>query len=153
MNKLPMSFDWKTAKENTHNIGFRNPLSHFTTPIQRTSDHYINHGNNGEFIQSLMMHIQNQVKVTHDINGWNASGRNAYAFVVNKFVIPMLMNYLATHKLDTDGIISICQQLKQDPDNAKFTNNNGLQEQAKEYPDHVEIAPNIIMKAIVDRCL
>lgn len=147
MNKLPMSFDWKAAKEHTQGYA-RNPLMNYYHQQQTPG-----YTQNGEFMQSLMMHIQNQVKVVRDIDGWNASGRNAYAYVTNKFVMPMLMNYLAAHKIDADGILSICQQLKQDPDNSKFVINNGLQEQAKEYSDHIEIAPNVIMKAIVDKCL
>ena len=40
-----------------------------------------------------------------------------------------------------------------DKDNEKFLNTDGLLEQAKEYVDHIEICPKLIVKAIVDKCM
>lgn len=147
MNRLPMSFDWRAAKQNGNAPMFAQ------NNIFRPTNYESDVKGSSELTQSLMMHIQNQVKTTTDIDGYAACGKNPYIYVVNKFVNPMLLNYLMMHKIDSASIMYIATSLKQDPDNAKFANASGLYEQAKEYGDHIEISPQVILKAIVDKCM
>lgn len=153
MMKMPMSFDWKTAKEQT-----TTPMhggSIFGSAFKPQPPQNINALNYGgevqhsaELVQSILFHIENQVKRTTDVAGYAAYGKNAYNYVVNKFVIPMLVPYYAGQRIDSNGILYIVSQLKQDKDNAKFVDT-----QALEYEDHIEISPLVIMKAIVDKCM
>lgn len=151
MQKLPMSFDWKAAKSGMAGIRPASPMM-AAMPSVAT----LNNGdakNSGELVLSLMQHIQLQVKTTTDLQGYASCGNNPYAYVMSKFVNPMLMPYLMQHKIDANGILYIAQNLKNDPDNAKFGMQNGVMQQAIQYDDHVEISPAVILKAIVDRCM
>lgn len=155
MNKLPMSFDWKTAKQQGGRPGLT-PAPHqniFQMPNINALNYDSDVKNSAELVQSLISHIELQVKTTQDKAGYEQCGKNPYVFVVNKFVMPMLMNYLIQHKIDANGVMYIASTLKQDPDNAKFVNTQGFYEQAKEYDDHIEICPQVILKAIVDKCM
>lgn len=158
MNKLPMSFDWKKAKENG-----QTPISPFAqTPIaaqgmQMNNINSLNYNsdvhNSAELVQSIIMHINNQVKTTTDLDGYAQCGKNPYAYVATKFVNNILMPYLVQHRIDSNGIMYIATSLKQDPDSNKFINADGLLNQAIEYEDHVEIAPQVILKVIIDKCM
>lgn len=153
MMKMPMSFDWKTAKEKTTAPGLGGSIFGSTFESQTPQGiGALNYGgevqHSAELVQSLLNHIENQVKRTTDTAGYAACGKNAYNYVVNKFVVPMLIPYYAGQKLDSNGILYIVTQLKQDKDNAKFVDT-----QALEYDDHIEISPLVIMKAIVDKCM
>ena len=142
IQKLPMSFDWRKAKQNGQQIGFGN-----------TNINMINKYNSPELLQSLIGHIDLQVKTTTDIEGYNACGKNPYIYVVNNFINKMLIKYYNMHSIDSDGIMYIVNYLQNDKDNKKFLNKDGLLEQAKEYVDHIEICPKLIVKAIVDKCM
>ena len=152
MNQLPMSFDWKAAKQKGGVPGFQQ-----TSILQMPNIGMLNYNsdvkNSAELVQSILMHIENQVKRTTDIDGYVQCGRNPYAYVVSKFVIPMLLPMLINHKIDANGIMYIATTLKQDQSAASFINANGLLEQAREYDDHIEISPQVILKAIVDKCM
>jgi hypothetical protein len=153
MMKMPMSFDWKTAKEKTTAPGLGESIFGFTFESQTPQGiGVLNYGgevqHSAELVQSLLNHIENQVKRTTDIAGYAACGKNAYNYVINKFVIPMLIPYYAGQKLDSNGILYIVTQLKQDRDNTKFADTQVL-----EYDDHIEISPLVIMKAIIDKCM
>lgn len=157
---MPMSFDWKTAKEKTTTPGLNGSI--FGSTFESRTPQGINALTQGigalnyggevqhsaELVQSILNHIENQVKRTTDVAGYAACGKNAYNYVVNKFVVPMLIPYYAGQKLDSNGILYIVTQLKQDKDNTKFADT-----QALEYDDHIEISPLVIMKAIVDKCM
>lgn len=153
MMKMPMSFDWKTAKEKTTapHTGRSIFGATFESQIPQNIG-ALNYGgevqHSAELVQSILFHIENQVKRTTDVAGYAACGKNAYNYVVNKFVIPMLVPYYAGQRIDSNGILYIVSQLKQDKDNAKFADT-----QALEYEDHIEISPLVIMKAIVDKCM
>ncbi len=152
MNQLPMSFDWKAAKQRGGTPGFQQ-----TSILQMPNIGMLNYDsdvkNSAELVQSILMHIENQVKRTTDIDGYAQCGRNPYAYVVSKFVMPMLFPMLVNHKIDANGIMYIATTLKQDKSAASFINTNGLLEQAREYDDHIEISPQVILKAIVDKCM
>lgn len=140
INKLPMSFDWRTAKQHNTSTGMYNQ------PVT-------NKGNVSELVQSILMHIQNRVKRTTDVNGYKANGSNPYNYVVNTFTNPVMMAYIMQHKLDGSDIMYIATQLKQDPDNQKFITENGFMREANEHEDYIEISPQVILKTIVDKCL
>lgn len=152
MNQLPMSFDWKAAKQRGGIPGLQQ-----TSILQMPNIGMLNYDsdvkNSAELVQSILMHIENQVKRTTDIDGYVQYGRNPYAYVVGKFVMPMLFPMLVNHKIDANGIMYIATTLKQDQSAASFINANGLLEQAREYDDHIEISPQVILKAIVDKCM
>lgn len=138
INKLPMSFDWRAAKQTGGN-------SMFATQTQQ----YIP----SELVQSILMHIQNQVKTTTDVNGYKSCGSNPYAYVINSFTNPVMMSYIMQHKLDGNDIMYIANKLKQDQDNVKYITEDGFTQQAKEFQDHIEISPQIILKTILDKCM
>ena len=147
-----MSFDWKAAKQKGGTPGFQQ-----TSILQMPNIGMLNYDsdvkNSAELVQSILMHIENQVKRTTDIDGYVQCGRNPYAYVVGKFVMSMLFPMLVNHKIDANGIMYIATTLKQDQSAASFINANGLLEQAREYDDHIEISPQVILKAIVDKCM
>ena len=147
-----MSFDWKAAKQKGGAPGFQQ-----TSILQMPNIGMLNYDsdvkNSAELVQSILMHNENQVKRTAEIDGYVQCGRNPYAYVVCKFVMPMLFPMLVNHKIDANGIMYIATTLKQDQSAASFINANGLLEQAREYDDHIEISPQVILKAIVDKCM
>ena len=139
-----MSFDWRKSKQQGPQAGF--------VPSANILDNSDVKGSQ-ELIQSLLAHIELQVKRTEDITGYEACGKNPYTYVVNSFINKMLLPYYAMHKLDANGIMYIATTLQNDKDNSNFMNSDGLLEQAREYSDHIEICPKLIMKAIVDKCM
>ncbi len=143
MNRLPMSFDWHTAKQNTASpFTAQQPQPFGQHSTQCTPD----------IVQSLVKHINDNIKHTTDTEGYAACGKDAYRYVTSKFVMPVLVPYYAGQRIDADGIMALVTTLKNDADSAKFIV-GGVLKPAIENGGSIDIAPQVIIKAIIDKCM
>ena len=143
MNRLPMSFDWHTAKQNT-----ASPFA--AQPQQLFGQHSPQYA--PDIVQSLVKHINDNIKHTTDTEGYAACGKDAYRYVTSKFVLPVLVPYYAGQQIDADGIMLLVTALKNDADSDKFII-GGTLKPAIEHDGSVDIAPQVIIKAIIDKCM
>lgn len=136
MKTLPMNFDWHKAK--------------CAVPASILPQRSVQQKRYGELVESILSHIQLQVLTSSDVQKFHQCGDNAYRFVMETFIKPMMIPYINMHKLDGDDIIYIANSIKQSP----VLMQEGLQVDAYVGEDgKVHIQPNIIVKAIVDSCM
>lgn len=146
MNKLPMNFDWRGAKAGTQPMN-TNPYQQVIQQRQALSGVQ----GQGELVESLLSHAQLQVLQSSNIEAFHQCGDNAYKFVVETFIKPVLMPYVNMHKIDGNGILYIAKNIQNEP---APLNEGGLQVEAFVGNDgKLHIHPQVVVKAISDMCL
>lgn len=137
-----MNFDWRAARNAAP--------SSIPSQYQR---HQILSGvqGQGELVESLLSHVQLQVLTSSNVEAFHNCGDNAYKFVVETFIKPMLLPYVNMHKVDGNGILYIATNVQRQPG---IVNEGGLQVEAFVGEDgKVHIHPQVVVKAISDMCL
>ena len=146
MPKLPMNFDWRAAKNAAPSIN-TNPYQQVMQQRQALTGVQ----GQGELIESLLSHVQLQVLQSSNIEAFHQCGDNAYKFVVETFIKPMLLPYINMHKIDGNGILYIAKNIQNEP---AILNEGGLQVEAFVGNDgKLHVHPQVIVKAISDMCL
>ena len=150
-----MGFDWRAAKANT-----TNPLQQVNPYIQRQQmfSQLNNQGvqGQGELVESLLSHAQLQVLKSQNVKAYEACGNDAYKFVVETFIKPMMLPYINMHKLDGNGILYIATNIQNTDQSDTPLNESGGQgfsTQAVESGGYIYINKQILVKAISDFCL
>ena len=156
MSTLPMGFDWRKAKAGVA----ANPFQQVNPYLQRQQAFSALNSQGvqgqGELVESLLSHAQLQVLKSSNIQAWEACGKDAYKFVVESFIKPMLMPYINMHKLDGNGILYIATNIQNtDQSNTPLNESGGqgFSTQAVESGGYVYINKQILVKAISDFCL
>lgn len=150
-----MGFDWRAAKANT-----TNPLQQVNPYAQRQQmfSQLNNQGvqGQGELVESLLSHAQLQVLKSQNVQAYEACGNDAYKFVVETFIKPMMLPYINMHKLDGNGILYIATNI-QNTDQSDTPLNEcggqGFSAQAVLQNGVVYINKQVLVKAISDMCL
>ena len=140
MKKIPMSWDWKSLRENMQTnmpSGFMQPRRY----VPQT-----------ELMTSIISYIDNKIKHTtsSDLQRYN----NNPALMVEQLLVNQIMKpYINMHKIDADEVMQLALMLKEDNDNSRFINNENRYEQMIVEGNDVYVCPMMISQIITSKCL
>lgn len=153
MSKLPMNFDWRSAKASA--------TPQQVNPYQYRQQVFSSLNGQGvqgqsELVESLLSHAQLQVLKSSNTQLWESCGKDAYKFVIESFIKPMMMPYVNMHRLDGNGILYIAsniQNMDQSDTPLMEASGQGLSANAVESGGYIYINKQVLVKAISDYCL